>query len=90
MTPPPATGSVRRASPGWPGVVAAGLLVVLVIAAAVLVVRGNVPLAPGEPVQVDITLPEPVLPDGPRLPERPVVPPVDPRVASGTAVASPD
>ena len=82
MTPPRATRTGQRASPGWPVLVVAGLLVALVIVAVVQVVNGTTPLTPRRSVQVDITLPQPILPDTPPIPERPIMPPVDPRVAS--------
>lgn len=88
MTPTRATASGRRAGPGWPGLVVAGMVLALVIAAVVLIVNGTIPVTSRRPVQVDITLPQPILPDTPALPDGPIVPPVDPRVASGTGTAA--
>jgi len=81
MTGPGHTPSRQRSGPGWPVLVAAGLLVGLTVVIVALILAGNPPQPHRAPVQVDINLPEPRLPDTPRLPERPIVPPVDPQVA---------
>tara|TARA_R110002124_G_scaffold102518_3_gene250716 strand:- start:3228 stop:3431 length:204 start_codon:yes stop_codon:yes gene_type:complete len=65
--------------------VVAGLVVGLAVVIIALIINGTAPLPYRRPVQVDITLPEPTLPDAPRLPDGPIVPPVDPRVASPEA-----
>lgn len=89
MTPSRTTSPGRRASPGWLGVVVAVLLVVIAIVAGVLIANGTVPLTSRRSVDVDITLPQPVLPDAPAIPERPIVPPVDPRVGPAASPAAP-
>lgn len=87
MTGPRDNPSDRRSRPGWLGLVVAGVLVGLAVVVLVLIATGSAPVTPRSPVQVDIPLPEPSLPDTPRLPEGPIVPPVDPRVAPGPTTA---
>ena len=87
MTAPRDTTSGHRAGPGWRGLVVAGLLVGLAVILIVLIVRAAAPLSPRRPVQVDLPLPQPTLPDTPRLPDGPIVPPVDRRVAPAPATA---
>ena len=82
------TPSGQPSGPGWPVLVIAGLLVALTVAVVALILGGEPPLPYRSPVEVDINLPEPRLPDMPRLPERPIVPPVDPQVAPPSDVAA--
>lgn len=88
MTPPRDAGSERGSRPGWPVLLLAGLLVALTVTIVVLILTGTAPLPYRKPVEVDISLPEPSLPETPRLPDGPIVPPVDPRVSAIGAAAA--
>tara|TARA_R110002124_G_scaffold204404_1_gene370799 strand:+ start:592 stop:858 length:267 start_codon:yes stop_codon:yes gene_type:complete len=71
--------------PAWLGLVVGGAVIILAIVMITLIITGSTPPPFHRPAHLGVTLPEPVLPDVPRMPERPVVPPVDPRVDTGPA-----
>ncbi|MGV9005438.1 MAG: hypothetical protein ACOH1H_01750 [Brevundimonas sp.] len=84
-------GSTRPAARGrshWLTFLAAGLIVGAIVVVIILMVNGQGGRPGGRDLSVDITLPQPVLPDTPALPEGPILPPVEPHVASGPATES--
>ncbi|MFT4913184.1 MAG: hypothetical protein ACI9YM_001776 [Brevundimonas sp.] len=85
MTAPRASPTGKGPGPAWLGLVVGGAVIILAIVIITLVITGSTPPPFHGPARLGVTLPEPVLPDVPRIPERPVVPPVDPRVDTGPA-----
>tara|TARA_R110002167_G_scaffold16688_4_gene64826 strand:+ start:2084 stop:2317 length:234 start_codon:yes stop_codon:yes gene_type:complete len=59
------------------------LLGVIAVVTATLIITGPVPAPFERPGRIGLDIPEIVPPNAPRLPDGPVVPPVDPRVGPG-------
>jgi hypothetical protein len=83
MSAPRGLPSGKGKGPAWAGLLVTGVVILLAAVIIGLIIAGPTPAPFQRPPHFDITLPQPGLPDTPRLPDGPVVPPVDPRVDAG-------
>lgn len=73
----------RSGGGSWIGLLVGGLVLVVLVIAFVVFSQGGVSGTKDTNVDIDVDLPRPTLPDGPRVPDLPDMPSIEPPTVPG-------